>query len=123
MTELYAEFLELSSGSERLLGPVCQKISRKLALGRAASVNRPFAESGNHGGIAAPHRCIKEIPARSHGRFWDWRQEPTRAQLIADQRHRADEDPEAFTRRLDRKIEVLEHLIAFRFKIKDVSGS
>ncbi len=120
-TELYAEFLALSSGTERLLGLVCRKISRKFTLGRAASANQPFTESGNHGGIAAPLRRIKEIPARSHGRLRDWRQEPPHAQLIADKRYGADEDPKAFKRRLDRKIEVLEHLIACGFKIGEVS--
>src|SRR6516162_4485280 len=96
------------------LGPVCGEIVRKFGLGQTAGGNQPFAKSGNRRSIAARLRRINEIPARPQRGFADWRQEPSRAQLIADQGQRAYEYAEPFERCLDRKVEVLEYLIGRR---------
>ena len=96
------------------LGPVCGEIVRKFGLGQTAGGNQPFPKSGNRRSIAARLRRINEIPARPQRRFADWRQEPSRAQLIADQRQRAHDHAKPLKCCLDCKVEMLEDLIARR---------
>src|ERR1700758_2540664 len=96
----------------RLLRLVCREIGLEFGLGQTAGRNQPFPQGGNRGGFAARLRRINEISARPQRGFADWCQEPSSAQLIGYQRQGAHHHAKPLERRLDRKVEVLEDLIA-----------
>jgi phosphate:Na+ symporter len=89
-------------------------LGREFGLGQTAGGNKPFPKSGNGRRIAARLERVNEIPACPQRGFVDRRQEPSRAQFLADQRQRAHDHAKTLKCRLDRKVEMLEDLIACR---------
>lgn len=98
----------------RPIGAGFREIGAKFGLGQPAGVNKPSPERSHRRSIAAHLRRIEEIPARVQHGLRDRRQQSSRAQLVADQRHRAHEHAKALKSCLDREIEMLKDLLACR---------
>ena len=112
------------AGCSVVLPPFAHSTTRRAVISPdGVFANQPFPEGENRGSLATRLRRINKVPARPDRRFFDRRQEPSLAQLIADERQWAHCHTKPLDRCLDREVEMLEDLIARRLQIGEAGSS